>query len=393
MHNLFWSVLILFLIASYLRLDWVYYLVYIVGGVWVFSHWWIRRGFRKLAVHRDMLPHAFVGEKLAVRVRLVNRSWLPLPWLIVDERVPVDLKETDTYRTALSVGGKARVDHAYALHCKRRGYYPVGPLTLTTGDLFGFAEASWQEDAPSYVTVYPEVLPLEQLGLPSRSPFGTLAARQRLFEDPNRMTGVRPYMSGDTLRRIHWKASAHEDALLVKKFQPAISLNVAIVLDLNREAYPLAGAISSSEWAIVAAASVASYVVGKRQPVGLITNGLDSLTGKLTQAVPTRQGQGQLMTVLSALARVQMHSFDMDLAHWLPRQIAGLEWGTTLVVIAPQIDDAALWALHEAYRRGSNVVGLVCAGQPDFDRLRARGSKLGVRLYHTIWEKDLRHVA
>jgi len=393
MHNLFWSVLILFLIASYLRLDWVYYLVYIVGGVWVFSHWWIGRGFRKLDVQRDMLTHAFVGEKIRVRVRLINRSWLPLPWLIVDERVPVDLKETDTYRTALSVGGKSRLDHAYMLQCKRRGYFPVGPLTLTTGDLFGFVESSWQERATTYVTVYPEVLPLEQLGLPSRSPFGSLAARQRLFEDPNRMTGVRPYMTGDTLRRIHWKASAHEDELLVKKFQPAISLNVAIVLDLNREAYPLAGAIGISEWAIVVAASAASYVVGRRQPVGLITNGLDSVTGQLTQAVSTRQGQGQLMAVLTTLARVQMHSFEPDLAHWLPRQIAGLEWGTTLVVVTPQIDESALWTLHEAYRRGFNVVGLVCAAQPGFDRVRAQGAKLGVRLHYTIWERDLRRVA
>ncbi len=92
--------------------------------------------------------------------------------------------------------------------------------------------------------------------------------------------------AGDSQRRIHWKASAHEDRLLVKKFQPAISLNVAIVLDLNRQAYPISGAIGSSEWAIIVAASLASHVVGQRQPVGLITNGLDSLNGEMTSPIP-----------------------------------------------------------------------------------------------------------
>ena len=96
MHNLFWSVLILFAIAALLRLDWVYYLVYVVGGVWVFSHWWIRRAFRKLRVQRAMLTRGFVGERLTVRLQLENKSWLPLPWLLLDDRVPLDLKEVDS---------------------------------------------------------------------------------------------------------------------------------------------------------------------------------------------------------------------------------------------------------------------------------------------------------
>jgi uncharacterized protein (DUF58 family) len=392
MHNLFWSVLILFLLASLLRLDWVYYLVYVVGGVWIVSNWGVRRSFRKLELRREMLYNAFLGEKIPVRLRLTNRAWLPMPWLMVEDRVPLDLKETDSYRWVLSVGSQAQLEHDYLLYAKRRGYYTVGPLTLTTGDLFGFAEASWQEAAPVHVTVYPEVLPLYKFGLPSRSPFGTLASRQRIFEDPNRMSGVRAYASGDTMRRIHWKASAHADALLVKKFQPAIALNVTIILDLNREAYPISGAIGASEWAIVAAASVASYVVGQRQPIGLISNGLDSISETVTQPIPMRQGQGQLISILTALARVQLHDFGQTLGAWLPRRIADLEWGATLVVITPELDEKALWTLHEAYRRGSNVVVLVVTPQLNFDLIRAQGEKLGVRIHRTIWEKDLHAV-
>lgn len=389
MHNLFWSVLILFLLASLLRLDWVYYLVYVVGGVWMVSHWGVRRSFRKLDLRREMLYNAFLGEKIPVRLRLTNRAWLPMPWLLVEDRVPLDLKETDSYRSVLSVGSLAQLEHHYTLYAKRRGYYTVGPLTLTTGDLFGFAESTWQEESPVHVTVYPEVLPLYRFGLPSRSPFGTLASRQRIFEDPNRMSGVRAYASGDSMRRIHWKASAHSDSLLVKKFQPAIALNVTIVLDLNREAYPMNGAIGASEWAIVAAASVASYVVGQRQPIGLISNGLDSISEKVTQPIPMRQGQGQLITLLTALARVQLHDFGQTLSEWLPRRIADLEWGATLIVITPQLDEKSLWALHEAYRRGSNVVVLIVTPQTNFDRLRAQGEKLGVQIHRTVWEKDL----
>ncbi|MFN2200433.1 MAG: DUF58 domain-containing protein [Caldilineaceae bacterium] len=393
MHAIFWSLLILFLIATLFRLDWVYYLVYVVGGIWIFSHWWIRRSFRKLSIHRKMVHNAFVGEKLPVHLIIENHSWLPFPWLLVEERVPLDLKDALEYRNVLAVGGRSVVDHQYLLYCKRRGYYAVGPLNLSTGDLFGFTGANWEEDRPTYVTVYPQVVPLHELGLPSRSPFGVLPARQRLFEDPNRMTGVREYMSGDSQRRIHWKASAHEDTLLVKKFQPAIALNVAIVLDLNSRNYPISSAIGSSEWGIIVAASLASYVSEQRQPVGMITNGLDAPTNEMTMPIPSRQGQGHLITILTALARVQMHDVDASLSEWLPRQIAELEWGTTLIVVTPHLTIDDVWVLHNAYRRGSRVLAMVCATQPDLDAVRAQAEKLNVFVHQTIWERDLHRLS
>ena len=393
MHYIFWSLLILFLLATLFRLDWVYYLVYVVGGVWVFSHWWIRRSFRKLSVRRKMLHNAFVGEKLPVHLEIINRSWLPFPWLMVEERVPLDLKDSLEYRNVLAVGSRAVVDHTYTLYCKRRGYYAVGPMSLSTGDLFGFADAQWIEDQPAYVTVYPQIVPLHQLGLPSRSPFGVLPSRQRLFEDPNRMTGVREYMSGDSQRRIHWKASAHENTLLVKKFQPAIALNVSIVLDLNSLNYPISSAIGSSEWGIIVAASLASYVAGQRQPVGLITNGLDAPTDEMTMPIPSRQGQGHLTTILTALARVQIHEVDATLSEWLPRRIADMEWGTTLIVVTPHLSVDDVWVLHNAYRRGSKVIAMVCATQPDLDAVRAQAEKLNVLVHQTIWEKDLHNLS
>lgn len=389
MNNLFWALLLLFIVGALTRADWIYYLVYVMGGIWVFSHWWIRRSVGKLTVQRQLVDHAFLGEKLPVQLRFSNLSWLPLPWLQIQELVPLDLKDAIDYSMVISVGGRATVDHTYTLYCKRRGYYTVGPLSLRTGDLFGFVDAAWQEKNVVHITVYPQVLPLHKLGLPSRAPFGVIASRQRLFEDPARLAGVRGYTNGDSQRAIHWKASAHEDSLLVKKFQPAIALNVAIVLDLNREAYPHVGEFGLSEWAIVIAASVASHMVQQRQPVGLITNGLDALPNALAAALPARNGQGQLMSILSLLARIKMHAFDQSLSAWLPRRIADLEWGTTLIVVTPELDEDALWVLHNAYRRGSQVIVLLCAPQPEFELLQSKAKKLGIGIYRTLWEKDL----
>ena len=111
MHNVFWALIVLFAVAAFLRMDWVYYLVYLVGGVWVFSHIWMRRSLGRIQMVREMPTRAFAGEIIDVHVRLHNRSWLPLPWLQIQEAVPLDLKDQADYRSVVSLGGHATLDH------------------------------------------------------------------------------------------------------------------------------------------------------------------------------------------------------------------------------------------------------------------------------------------
>ena len=390
MHSIFFAILVLFAVAALMRMDWVYYPVYVVGGLWLFSHWWVRRCLKNVKVQRQLPKHAFPGEVLDASIELTNQSRLPLPWLHLQDRVAFELQDLPRYRTVLSVGGNSTAKYHYQLHCSKRGYHPVGPLAMSTGDLFGFASTAWQESQSTHVIVYPQVVSLEKLGLPSRSPFGNIRSKQRIFEDPARVSGVREYAAGDSFRSIHWKASARDDRLLVKKLEPAIALNVTIVLDLNKDAYPLTGAVGSSEWAISIAASIASHLAStQRQQVGLISNGLDPIEEAVARKVAPRTGRGQLMNILNLLARIEMHEFDLPLADWLPRELTHLEWGTTLVVVTPDLDEKALWALHNAYRRGSNVIALLCDPDAQFRTRQAQGERLGVTIHRTVWEKDL----
>jgi hypothetical protein len=58
MVDFFFLLLFLFGIAIFLRMDWIYYLIYVVGGVWLFSHWWVRRSLSRITVSRRLTPHA-----------------------------------------------------------------------------------------------------------------------------------------------------------------------------------------------------------------------------------------------------------------------------------------------------------------------------------------------
>lgn len=394
MHQIFWSLIILFAFAVLAQVEWAYYLVYVVGGVWLLSHWSVRRSSDKLQVDRTLPERAFTGQRVTASVSIANHSWFPIAWLMFQERTPLELREDTDYRLVMSVGSKSKVEHSYVFNCRQRGYYQVGPLSINSGDLFGFARSEWREQNPKHILVYPRIVSLAQLGLPSRTPFGQLAAPNRLFEDPARLNGVRVYASGDSLRRVHWKATAHTNTLLVKKFQPAIALSVVVILEMARSQYPIGEVVSGSEWGVIVCASIASAVSEQRQPVGLISNGIDvESQTPLTPLLP-RNGQDQLIAILTRLARVQLSNPEQNKtglgSHWLTHPLGSLGWGATIVLVTPQLDEDTIWMLHQTYRRGAQVIVLVCAQQTNFAEMQARSRQLGIDAHLTIWERDLK---
>ena len=97
-----------------------------------------------------------------------------------------------------------------------------------------------------YLTVYPRIVALNSIQIPSRSPQGTMRHTQPIFEDPTRVLGKREYVAGDSLRRVDWKSTAVTGRLQVKLFEPAISLETLIFLNLNAEDYHYRSRIDST---------------------------------------------------------------------------------------------------------------------------------------------------
>lgn len=409
-------IIILLIVAVFLRVDFIFYIVYVVAGVYLWSRWHSPRAFRQLHFSRQFTDHAFLGERVNVTIKLRNNSRLPLPWLQAAESVPPQLGAGKTPSIAVSLRGKETTQFDYNIRPTRRGYYRLGPLHLRSGDLFGWSEQNGVSGA-SYLTVYPRITALARLGFPSRLPFGTIASNQRLFEDPARPAGVRDYRSGDSLRQINWKVSAHTSNLVVRTLQPAISLDTAIVLNLNRDDYERRTRYSAPEWAIEVAASIAAHLIERQQAVGLMTNGRDPLprdaqktipaarfdesSGRLLvseqdgdhppaagHAVPPRGGRAHLMSILEVLARIETTRAPAFPA-WVPRACLHLSWGVTVPVITPQAGEETCQALHHLVRSGLNPVLIVISPTHNFGALRDRAQRLGFTAYHVTEKRDM----
>jgi uncharacterized protein (DUF58 family) len=364
MNELFWLTIILFIIAAALRSEFFFYLLYVLVGLQVLARLWLRRGTRALSYRRRAPTAAFPGERAAVEVELTNGSLLPLPWLSLHESLPPALHTPPLVREVISLGAGERRVLSYEILPQRRGYYRLGPLSLHSGDVLGFGERALAGVEPSELTVYPETRPLAALGLPASLPYGTLAAPRRLFTDPARPAGVRPYQPSDGVRRIDWKTTARAGEPYVRRFQPAIALETIIALAFSRAEYGRRFAYDQMERALVAAASIAVWLADRRQPVGLCTTGVDPALGGPAAALPPARGRAHLMALLGALGRLEPAGEGALPA--LASQAAGhLGWGGTLVLITGERGPELVAQLLPLKRRGLNLALIITDAGPD----------------------------
>lgn len=380
--------LILFAIAAVLRVDFFFTIVYLLSLVYLLSRLWVQHSIKRLQVQRCFVDHAFCGDLVNVEIRMRNSGHLPIPWLELHESLPVELSTPPFYQEVLSIGGRSSHQFSYYLNCSRRGYYTIGPLTLQSGDLLGIAGRALVEIAPEHIIVYPQILPLQKLGLPTHSPLAVLRARSPLFEDPARVTGVRDYKRGDSMRRIHWTATASTGRLLVKQYHPAIARDTLICLDLNLQGYGQRQRYTATELAIVAAASLANHIIVKEGlPAGLSTEAWDPLLEQRVRfSLPPRSERSHLVSILEVLARVQVAD-TVPFEELLRQESLKLPWGATIAVITGRESEPLFDNLVYLRRSGFAVaLLLVQPGYPS-PELRKRADLLGVPIYR-VWKAE-----
>ncbi len=381
--------LVLLLIASFMRGNFALTLIYLVVGALAAGMWWGRKALTQVETKRRFSGHAFLGEQVKINLDVQNKGWLPLPWLELREMLPVALVGPNSFQTVTNLGPRAAARFEYIVQARKRGYYAIGPLTISTGDLLGLSSSLQAAMPPEALVVYPRIIPFTAMDIPSQSPQGTLRHTLPLFEDPTRVTGKRGYTSGDSLRRIDWKSSASSGRLQVKVFEPSIALETFIVLNLNAEDYYYRTRIDATELAIVIAASISNWIVGKKQMAGLMVNGRDPLaTDGRPQSIAPHKGKRHLMRLLEALARVELidHS---PVSPLIQRQRYQLAWGTTLIVITGSANHELLDELYQARRAGQNAILILAGGHTSDDEARQRAKAFGIPVYSIASERDL----
>ncbi|MCU1438618.1 MAG: conserved rane protein [Naasia sp.] len=220
----------------------------------------IRARSSSLAVTRRNNPEVVpVGEATTVELDVVNTAWLrsgPQTWRDLVPRgfasPPPALLGSLASRG--DPGSTARV--GYALAPTERGIAAIGPMLVERTDPFGLAVHERLVGTTAPLTVLPRITELDG-GVPGRSSIAdTIAPAWKTGHGADDVI-AREYRSGDALRHVHWRATAHRGELMVRQEQSQDEARAVVLLDTRRESYATAAAF---EWAVEYAASLLAHL-------------------------------------------------------------------------------------------------------------------------------------
>jgi uncharacterized protein (DUF58 family) len=355
--------LIISLILRQVPLALVAVLFLFTGGV---SRLWNKYCLTRVEYKRRLSHNqVFFGDEIVYELEVANRKPLPLAWLRIEDELPEsvtllkgkasnNLEDRMILDNIFPIGMYRRVKRRFPIKCSKRGIFFFGPTRILSGDLFGFFRKEQTIDKRDYLLVYPRLVPLESLGISSQQLFGDIRLKQHLFQDPILTAGVREYRAGDSLKHIHWKSTARLGNLQTKLYEPTTTVDISIFLDVRTLKAPLWGSIYQlQELGIITAASISEYALKAGFRVGLYVNQITRFSeGMLT--VPPSRHPDQLEHILEGLA--QIHQVEtVPIVRYMRQEAKSLPWGSTLLVISAQPDEALAAALLDLKRVGRSV--------------------------------------
>ena len=364
-----WTItLLVFVVGAILvRAHAVAFWVYLLALILVTARSAVRLTLQHLRVtHRIDRDHVFPGERVTFTLKVNNGSPLPAPWVWVEEHVPVQLSKSVVFSHVATMLPGVERTHKYVVQANERGLYRLGHIEVSVGDWFGLRELGGAVNDEKWLIVYPRVMTCHPLKLPNRIPVGPRRDPLSPFQDLLPI-GIRQYVSGDPIRLIAWKATAHRGELMVKE-QPLVRERITYYfLDLNRDDWDPGRRFELMERVITVAASLVWSEPDPRHNIGLVAYGrvvrsVPEGLGRDVDApglirVPAKAGAAQRRVILEQLAGLQPAE-GPKFRELLTDEARQLPWGATIVMLVATNTPELVAIAGQIQRRGHPVVML-----------------------------------
>jgi uncharacterized protein (DUF58 family) len=334
------------------------------------------------------------GEHVVARLDLEVAG--PVGSVEIAPSVPAAFALTGATPLALAVKPPAAVHVQLDVRAQRWGAHSPGAVAVRVRDRAGMAVAERRVEIARPVRVLPRTEALRDLIAPAGTQPAPGDWPSRLRGGGSELADIRPFVPGDPLRAINWRATARRGEPFVTERRAERTAEVVLFLDAFLD---VGGTI---ERAVRAAVALAREHLARRDRVGVV--GFGGFLWWLAPGV----GRGQDVRIVDALLR--SHAITSEAwrdVRQVPSRV--LPPRATVIALTPLVDERAVAALADLARRRFDVVVVeVEPGAPparnepeavadrlyalEREELRARGARHGVPCVRWDEERPL-HVA
>ncbi|MGN7414156.1 DUF58 domain-containing protein [Paenibacillus sp. SAF-068] len=303
------------------------------------------QGVRKLSSGPDHEELLHAGDQVQVQLSLTIPGFLPLPYVVVREMLHRHNGESWSFKESLIPNMRGNGELSFQTPPLERGKYVFSETECASEDIFGLIEHRGKFKAKGEFRVLPRTvfIPYWQLYDRKSRLSGPQTALTRSRRETTQINGVRDYVYGDRLSRIHWNATAKTGNWKSKEFEHESVPKTILVLDALASSYEHGDAF---EIAVSTAASLLEYGARERMGMGLLT-----LSDETSFMAPS-ESQLERQKMMHHLVDVQYNGQDTHLLPGVERIARQLPQGAYFVVISPQKDEKILELLRWADTRG-----------------------------------------
>ena len=338
----------------------LYFSILLAFIAWAWTRW-LARNISLSRTTREL--RANVGDVFEENYKISNNSRMPVPWLEIINQTKLPFAAGSRLLT-LIFGNQNRTYNARTW-LTQRGSFQLGPTLINIGDPFGIFTTQKILPAQETLIVFPMIQAIQFFpSSPGLLPGGHVIQRKSHDITPH-AAGVREYVHGDAMKRIHWRSSIRRDKLMVKEFEQDPQAEVWIYLDSHKTVHyqkphivdesPLQTILfvrrpklklppSTLEYSVSIAASLAHYFIRQRRAVGYAS------AGQTYTVLPADRSERQEAKILETLAFVQANG-ELSIAGLVSMQAMQLPRRSTVILITSTTQNNLLQAVDDLLLR------------------------------------------
>ncbi len=310
---------------------------------------------------RRVVPSRFaMGDTDEVALELENRSDLPLSLEVHDEAPDALVALGEDPRGEVPPQGRARM--TYPVEARQRGAHPFGRVVLRVGGGLGLLRRQLAFSPGDVARVYPRFRGVDDYRL-----LAMIDQRDEVVRRPRRLRGagtdfesLRPYVAGEDLRSVDWKASARRGALTCRNMQVEKGQQLAALIDVGRLMGETVGDQPRIEHAMNAAVMLAYVAQTRGDAFGAIC-----FSNRIESVLPPIRGASIMPRVLECLYNVQLRPVESDYWQVIAEAMSALRRRSLVIMLTDVLDAAGSAGLINNLARAARRHLVLCVVMTD----------------------------
>lgn len=272
-----------------------------------------------------------IGDKVKIGYLIRNSSKLTAPYIEIENTIIRKLSGSDSKKTIITLKPRDYYKHDEEVLLKRRGYYELGDIEVIIKDVFGLYSIRKKISSKTSLLVYPKPVELSSFRIKSMEQLGDIAIEDKAFQDRSRVSSLRTFREGDSVKSIYWKMSAKMDKLIVKEFDNSADTRVTLVINNFKDIYENDINYRLEDKVADIGISIINYYINKNIHVNFLSQDVDKLLDI--------QGN-QKMDIkhfFEAFAKFKANGV-REFSAFLKERINAFNRNSTVIIITPELN-------------------------------------------------------